>query len=86
MSHFSNNLIIGYDMEQRGEGRQTSALMIGQKKLTHTASGYVESLDIINSYINDEAELVYQILIGMKTLPQIVKEYGGTLCDTKSET
>ena len=79
MSHFSNNLIIGYDMEQRGEERQTSALMVGQKKLTYTASGYVENFDIINAYINDEAELVYQILTGMKTLSQIVEEYGGKL-------
>lgn len=79
MEHFSNNLIISYAMEHRGEERQTSALMIGQKNLIPTDSGYAESLDIVNSYINDEAELLYQILIGVKTLPQIIEEYGGTL-------
>lgn len=76
-THFSNSLIIGYDVEQRGEERQTSALMIGQKRLIRKASGYIDSLDIINSYVNDEAELLYQILIGAKTLPQIIEEYGG---------
>lgn len=79
MSHYSNNLIVSYDMEQRGEERQTSALMIGQKKLVPTITGYIETVDTINSYINDEAEILYQILVGMKTLSQVVEEYGGTL-------
>lgn len=83
MSHFSNNLIIGYDMEQNEEEKWTSALMISQKSLINTPSGYVENLDIINSYVNDEAELMYQILIGVKTLSQVIIEHGGTLCDTK---
>ena len=79
MEHFSKALIVSYDTEIHGERREdrSSAMIIATKEMIKGEKGYFEYIDIINNYIADDADILYQILIGQKTLRQVITEYGG---------
>ena len=79
MDHFSKALIVSYDTEIHGERREdrSSAMIIATKEMVKGENGYFERLDIINNYIADDAEILYEILVGAKTLRQVIAEYGG---------
>ena len=86
MQHFSNTLIVTFDMERDKERKKgdTNAMMISCKDLVKSGNDtFFERMDVINSYIAEEAEILYEILIGVKTLRQVIAEYGGNMCEMK---